>query len=328
MKKFLTLLLCAAAALSMTSCKADKEPVSSSTDIHLSENISSEESVFSEESASPSNDVFSEENNSANTSDLTEEYVTNDSMEEYTEYRSLTILGDSIASGCMLPQYEPGNNYSSPLSFGNMLGSEFESYQNFAVDGRTTAELLDALKSSEELSEAVSNSDVVVISIGGNDFLQPMISAMMSDSELIASQYAEEYQPDMSDEFTQKILSSAFEAAQNVDVKKTLDNISECVKLISEVNPDTEIILMTVYNPFSGNELLNAASEAAQEQLSLLNFGITLLQGGKVSVIDVYSAFDGNADKYTNIGIMDIHPNTDGHYRIYELLKEQLGIDN
>ena len=312
----------------MTACKADKEPVSSNNNVNSEVNISSEESVFSEESTPPSNDVSSEEINSANTSDPTEEYVTSEPSEEYTEYRSLTILGDSIASGCMLPQYEPGNNFSAPLSFGNMLGSEFESYQNFAVDGRTTAELLDALKSSEELTEALLDSDVVVISIGGNDFLQPMISAMMSDSELIATLYAQEYQPDMSDENIQKILSSAFEAAQNVDVKNMLDNISECVKLISEVNPDTEIILMTVYNPFSRNELLNAASEAAQEQLSLLNFGITLLQGGKVSVIDVHSAFDGKAGKYTNIGIMDIHPNTEDHNKIYELLKKQLEIGN
>ena len=155
-----------------------------------------------------------------------------------------------------------------------------------------------------------------------------MISAMMSDSEFFASIYSEEYQLDMSDEFTQQILDSALDAAKNVDVKKTLDNISECVKLISDVNSDTEIILMTVYDPFSGNELLNAASEVAQEQLSLLNFGITRLQGGKVSVIDVYGAFDGKADKYTNIGIMDIHPNADGHYAIYELLKKQLKIDN
>lgn len=319
MKKIFTLFLCAAVALSVTACSADKESLNSDTDVHSEVNALSNKSVFSEESFPSDNAASSDVSNSSNASA---------SSEERTGYRSLTILGDSIASGCMLPQYEPGNNYSSPLSFGNMLGAGFESYQNFAVDGRTTEELLNALKSSDELAEAVSNSDVIVISIGGNDFLQPMISAMMSDGELIASIFSQGYQPDMSDEVTQKILNSALEAAKNVDVKKTLDNISECVKLISDVNPDTEIILMTVYNPFPGNDLLNAAAEIAQEQLPLLNSGITMLQGGKVSVIDVYGAFDGKAEKYTNIGIMDIHPNADGHYRIYELLKKQLKNDN
>lgn len=302
MKKILALFLCVVTALSMTACSADDEPLNSDGGVHSEESISSNESVSSEESSSP---------------------------EERAEYKSLTVLGDSIASGCMLPQYEAGNNYSAPQSFGNMLGAEFESYRNFAVDGRTTEELLNALKSSdEELDEAISESDVIVISIGGNDFLQPMLSAIMSDSELIESMFTEGYQPDMSDEYTQKVLNSALEAAKNVDVMKTLNNISECAALISEVNPDAEIILMTVYNPFPGNELLDAASEVAQEQLSLLNFGITMLKSEKVSVIDVYGEFDGKADKYTNIGIMDIHPNADGHYRICELLKKRLRIDN
>ncbi len=161
MKKILTLFLCAAAALSMTACKADKEPLSSDTDVRSVMNASSDESISSEENIPSDNDVSSDMGNSS----------ASDTSEEYTEYRSLTVLGDSIASGCMLPQYEAGNNYSAPLSFGNMLGSKFESYQNFVVDGRTTEELLNELRSSEELAETVSNSDVIVISIGGNDFL-------------------------------------------------------------------------------------------------------------------------------------------------------------
>lgn len=314
MKKILILFLCVAAVFSMVACSTDKKPLNSDN------SVSSNESDFSEESVSSDDSVSSGEGAITNVGN---------SPEERVEYKSLTILGDSIASGCMLPQYEAGNSYSSPLSFGNMLGAEFESYHNFAVDGRTTEELLNALESSdEELAEAVSNSDVIVISIGGNDFLQPMISAMMSDSELIASMFMEGYQPDMPEEYTQKVLDSALEAAKNVNVEETLDNISKCVELISDVNPNTEIILMTVYNPFSGSNLLKAASEVAQEQLSLLNFGITMLKSEKISVIDVYSEFDGKADKYTNIGILDIHPNANGHYRIYELLKKQLKIDN
>ncbi|MCM1165911.1 MAG: SGNH/GDSL hydrolase family protein [Lachnospiraceae bacterium] len=329
MKKFLALFLCAAAALSLTACSADKESFNSESGVSSEESVSSGESVTvsSEESDVSSEETVSSDSSvSSNESSSPEE---SNSPEERTEYKSLTVLGDSIASGCMLPQYEAGNNYSAPASFGNMLGAGFESYHNFAVDGRTTEGLLNALETSdEELSEDVSSSNVIVISIGGNDFLQPMLSAMMNDSELIASMFTEGFQPDMADEYAQKVINSALEAAKNVDVKKTLDNISKCVELISDVNPNAEIILMTVYDPFSGNELLKEASEVAQEQLSLLNFGLTMLQGEKVSVIDVYGEFDGKADKYTNIGFMDIHPNADGHYRIYELLKKQLGIDD
>lgn len=303
MKKVLTVFLCIITALSVTACSADKEAPVSGNGAHPEESISSDNAVSGTDSAV--------------------------SLEEITEYRSLTVLGDSIASGCMLPQYEPGNNYSAPLSFGNMLGEKFENYQNFAVDGRTTDEMLKALEASDgELFDAISSADVTVISIGGNDFLQPMIAAMLSDSELIASMFAQGFTSGVSEEYFQKALNSALEAAKNVDVTKTLDNISKCVRFISDINPDTEIILMTVYDPFSGNELLKAASEVAQEKLSLLNFGLMSMKGGKVSVIDVYTEFSGKADKYTNITFMDIHPNSDGHRKIYELLKKQLKLNN
>lgn len=250
---------------------------------------------------------------------------------EGMENKALTVLGDSIASGYGLSEYTAGNNYSAPLSFGNMLGAEFESYRNFAVDGRTSRQLLDALDSpSKAAAEAVSEANVVIISIGGNDFLQPMISAVksaaMGDYELIAAIFNGEFQPEMLGEYSQKILNSALDAAKKVDVEKTAENIGMCVEHISEINPNARIILMTVYDPFSGNVLLKAASDVAQERLSILNAKIAALESDNVSVIDVYGAFDGKAGEYTNINRLDIHPNADGHYRIYELLKEKIGV--
>lgn len=246
---------------------------------------------------------------------------------EKIKTKALTVLGDSIASGYGLAEYKSGNNYSAPLSFGNMLGAEFESYRNFAVDGRTTQQLLDALKApGEALFEALKNADVIVISIGGNDFLQPMISAVKSaaagDYELIAAIFKGEFRVEMLGEYSQRILNAALDAAKQVDVDKTANNIERCVELISEINPDAEIILMTVYDPFSGNVLLKAASDVAKERLSVLNAGILALEGGNVKVINVYNAFDGKAAEYTNINRLDIHPNAVGHNKIYELLKE------
>lgn len=243
--------------------------------------------------------------------------------------RTLTVLGDSIASGYGLSEYTAGNNYSAPLSFGNMLGAEFDNYRNFAVDGRTSRQLLDALiVPSGALANAVYDADCVVISIGGNDFLKPMISAVksaaMGDYELFGAILNGEFQAGMLGDYSQRILSSALDAAKQVDVEKTADNIRRCVENIQRVNPDAHIILMTVYDPFSGNVLLKAASDVAKERLSVLNAGIMALESENVSVIDVNGAFDGKAGEYTNINRLDIHPNADGHYRIYELLREKI----
>lgn len=303
MKKALTAILSALAALSLTACGAEnnssvpESAASSSSAVSSIGAVSSTENTVSEESAA----------------------------DEKSELKSLTILGDSIATGCMLPQYEAGDNYSAPLSFGNMLGAEFENYRNFAVDGRTTEELLNALETADgELSEALAGSDVIVISIGGNDFLQPMITAIYNDETL--DHMFEETSTELSDEDFQRALDTALEAAKAVDVSQSFDNIGKCAAKITEINPTAKIILMTVYDPFSGSEKMKTASDAAREKLTVLNFGLNSLSGGNIGVIDVYAEFDGAAEKYTNINSMDIHPNSDGHYRIYRLLKKQLGI--
>lgn len=242
--------------------------------------------------------------------------------------KALTVLGDSIASGYGLSGYTAGNDYSAPLSFANMLGEEFEEYRNLAVDGRTSGELLDALNSpGGTLANAVCGADIIVISIGGNDFLKPMISAVkkaaLGDYELMAAILGGEFRAEMLGEYSQRIMNSALEAAKRTDVDKIAENIQACINKIRKVNPECRIILMTIYDPFSGNVLLKAASDAAKDRLPLLNDKIKALAGDKVSVIDVYGAFEGSAGKLTNINKLDIHPNAEGHNKIYELLKAE-----
>lgn len=310
MKRFFAALLCGFTALTLTACSAENsssapESAASSSESAVSAPIASTTESISEISE---------------TSEI--------SVPKKSDMRSLVLLGDSIATGCMLPDYVAGDNYSAPLSFGNMLGAEFENYANFAVDGRTTEELLNSLEADdEELSEALSSADVIVISIGGNDFLMPMVTAIYNDETL--SYMFEESGAELSDEDFQKALDASLEAAKAVDASQTFYNIGECAAKITEINPAAKIILMTVYNPFSGSEELKAASEVAREKLTVLNFGLISLGSlvdSNISVIDVYSEFDGSAEKLTNISSKDIHPNSDGHYKIYRLLKKQLGM--
>ena len=95
------------------------------------------------------------------------------------EERSLVVLGDSITSGYGLDGYTAGDNSSAADSFANQLAASYEEYSNFAVDGRTSGELLTALEDAD-ISAALSGADTVIISIGGNDFLQPMMAALMN----------------------------------------------------------------------------------------------------------------------------------------------------
>lgn len=240
---------------------------------------------------------------------------------------SITVLGDSIASGYGLSEYVSGNDYSAPESFGNLLGAESTHYENYAVDGRRSEELLAAVSDeTDPIVRSVAEADNVIISIGGNDFLKPLLdgikTAALTDTDFFISLLEGEVSSGSISEYTNNILQSALTAAKAVDVNGSVSNIRKIVEKISELNPGARIILLTVYDPFAGNVLLTAASEAAEEKLSELNEGIKSLAGSNVYVADIYRAFKGHEAEYTNIGRLDIHPNSAGHNRIYEVLSE------
>ena len=248
---------------------------------------------------------------------------------EKCPFGKTVVLGDSIASGYGLADYVSGDNYSAPLSFGNLLADECGEYKNFAVDGRTSAQLLDALSHpAGEMADALAEADTVIISIGGNDFLQPMISAVktaaLTDSELLGAILGGEFKLESLSGYGDRILQSALSEAEKVDVDQTVENLSQIVEKITRANPDAEIILFTVYNPFAGSVLLNAASEVAEERLAVLNDGIRSLAGENVRIADVYAAFKGHEHEFTNIYKLDIHPSAEGHYAIYKLLSRTL----
>ncbi|MCH5207007.1 MAG: SGNH/GDSL hydrolase family protein [Oscillospiraceae bacterium] len=238
-----------------------------------------------------------------------------------------TVLGDSIASGYGLPDYVSGDNYSAPLSFGNLIADECGGYENFAVDGRTSSELLEALTHpAGALGDSITEADRIVISIGGNDFLKPMIAAVktaaLTDSDMLGSIINGEFKPEMISGYTNRILQAALSAGEKVDVDKTVENIAKIVEIIKRANPGAEIVLLTVYDPFAGSVLLKSASDVAEERLAVLNNGIKKLAGGNVKIADVYAAFKGNEAEFTNIAKLDIHPSAEGHYAIYKLLSE------
>lgn len=248
-----------------------------------------------------------------------------------SHFGNVTVLGDSIASGYGLPEYTDGNNYSTPLSWGSLLGAECSSYENFAVDGMTSEELLHALEQpSGTLRNSLYSADCVIISIGGNDFLGQMMDAVkiaaLSDTEMISALLNGDLKAEMLGEFTNRILKSVTAAMKNADVDRTISNIQKSTELISQINPNAEIVLLTLYNPFSEHILLSGISETAESVLSELNGKISAIADNspKIKIADIHAAFANNASQFTNINRLDIHPSEAGHERIYEVLCDTL----
>lgn len=242
--------------------------------------------------------------------------------------RALVVLGDSITSGYGLDGYVSGDNYSAAQSFANRLGGEFGSYENYAVDGRTSGELLTALDDAD-IAAALAGADTVVVSIGGNDFLQPMLGAVqdavMSDPDLLSAIQGGDVQLD-EDNYMQimsQMMSVMLDAVDAVDVSDIGGNICSILSEISDLNSECQVILLTVYDPFEGVQGMEMMDVAAREKLGELNAEISAEASEHgAQVADVHSAFAGHALDYTNISSMDIHPNKDGHGVIYSLLSD------
>ncbi len=244
-----------------------------------------------------------------------------------TRFGNITVLGDSIASGYGLPDYTSGNNYSAPLSWGNLLGEESSRYENFALDGRTSEELLAALEQpTDALKNSLESADCVVVSIGGNDFLGRMMKAVkyaaLTDTEMISALLNGEFRAEMLGELTDRLLKAVMSEMRNVDLDKTVSNIRGVTEKISQLNPDAQIVLLTIYDPFSEHILLSGISDTAEGVLSELNGKIAALadDSPNIKIADVHAAFADNASRFTNINRLDIHPSAAGHERIYELL--------
>ena len=260
------------------------------------------------------------------------------------EDNSLVVLGDSITSGYGLDGYTAGDNSSAADSFANQLAASYEEYSNFAVDGRTSGELLTALEDAD-ISAALSGADTVIISIGGNDFLQPMMAALMNaftenrdlmdyisgladgttSSEADGSGMLSGFL-DGNDEATSaimQIMQSVIKAANSVDVTAVVDNISDILAHVENSAPGAQVVILTVYDPFEGVTGMEMLDVVAREKLAELNSGIAgaAAQNG-AQVADVASAFKGNAAELTNITQGDIHPSKAGHAAIYSLLCE------
>ncbi|MBO5343633.1 MAG: hypothetical protein J6A57_04220 [Ruminococcus sp.] len=193
----------------------------------------------------------------------------------------IMVLGDSVASGNGLAETE--YNYGQLVA--DYLGGDV---WNYAVSGYESAETLAQIRSFDSSQKAqLADSEVVVISIGGNDMMSYMAESMLDFaaknnllaegktpddipeeknfgtlSELIDMEAVKEYTADLSNaiRFSDKLDSIykniAYTDANNngaayvqIIAKQVIPNIKAMVEEIKAVNPDARVIVQNVYNP-------------------------------------------------------------------------------
>ena len=92
------------------------------------------------------------------------------------------VLGDSIA-------YGSGLSNPKEAVWGKIVADTNSfAYENYAVPGHTTANLLRRME-TEAVREAIGSADIISISIGGNNFLLGNISGLLYDG-IVKEDYA------------------------------------------------------------------------------------------------------------------------------------------
>lgn len=156
---------------------------------------------------------------------------------------------------------------------------------NVGVNGATTQNLLDSLRTDPELRSRVKRSDLITITAGGNDLLQAALPFVYEGDD--------------------GILRSALQAYET--------NYRCILEGIREANEGRDngalIVLVGLYNP------LPVMAEAA-EWVRRFNDYLHRLECPGVQIVDVYDAFVGREREllYSD----HIHPNAQGYAAIAE----------
>lgn len=245
--------------------------------------------------------------------------------------KKLVALGDSITRGYGLADDEK--------SYVEILTDEcgFES-NNFAVNGRTSVVLLESLeKPEEDEKQALEQADYIVMSIGGNDMLyllNKLVNGVLPSDSMSNPSEAVSNLVEMAGKLTPESMESDI-----AYYKKTVEKI---IKILQEMNPNAEIIMQTVYDPFKPIFVVapvvfvymaSDINEAYTKMESCIDgfnsalFELSEKYGFKIA--DVSKDFKESDKKYLNMSLSnpDIHPNADGHRRIAEIVKQEMDPD-
>lgn len=259
---------------------------------------------------------------------------------------NIVVLGDSLAAG-----YENGFDASSvPYGFGEhiyeqaMFQGYRASYSNYGVLGLRSDGLLNWLTATEkkqaitvnavqsgmtdprvetligdtsELYSRIANADLIVLAIGGNDFLK--ILAGLDLSKSVSSMSANE--------------KSTLLADLETSTTEFTKNLNAILTIIQKINPDVTIASQNQYLPLgkisiNGNVAYAGTSRDLAELLidaqGKLNTEFDAVttdfqkKGMSIDYIDAAAVIDDNAIGLTGIASLDVHPNAKGYQKLGE----------
>ncbi|MBR3552281.1 MAG: hypothetical protein IKN72_02725 [Clostridia bacterium] len=199
------------------------------------------------------------------------------------------VLGDSIA-------YGSGLTNPKAAVYGKIVADTNKyTYENYAIPGHTTDNLLQRME-EKTVKQAITDADIINISIGGNNFLLGNLSVLMYDG-IVKADYAR---------FDK--IAAGFE-----------EDLGTIVSRIHELNPHTAIVLQTIYNPQTG--YVGDVYQNGADRINAKIWAYAQNHPGEVLVADVASAL---TDSDRDFAEDRIHPSAAGNEKIAQVVLQTL----
>ncbi|MBD5142616.1 MAG: hypothetical protein HDT22_03280 [Ruminococcus sp.] len=247
------------------------------------------------------------------------------------ETPNIVVIGDSISTGAGLPDGE--KSYVQLIQDYTCL-----EIQNFAQDNYTTEDILLSINDAQ-IQEALSQADVIIVTVGIHDIMDEFIST----ANEFMTQFGFENFLDVftasltdygfSDEMQLIPYSNKMASAIKANRESATANFQAITENLSQYQNAT-IVYQTVYNLLDNienydnlsvkrkaayNSILNPAGLAVKSCFNDYLETFTKEQANCI-LIDAYSAFQGEAYRYTNLNNLEMNPSAEGHAWIAEAI--------
>ena len=246
---------------------------------------------------------------------------------------SYLALGDSVTSGYGLA--EGGRAF--PDLVAQELGVD---YVNAGQPGLTSAELLSQVQ-DPEMADAITDADVITVTIGGNDLMNALY-AYLADVINNDPQLSAELGGAMTPEFVQdrlfdengmtnrplinRLMPFIEEFPDSPVFGEALDafaaNLTGIVETINGLNPDVVLVVANQYNPYGHlqDEDLQPLVDAFERCALAACDAVGVVTAERASFADLFPAFRNAEENPCNAAIvdettvnLDFHPNAYGH---------------
>lgn len=208
----------------------------------------------------------------------------------------VTAIGDSLAKGT---GDDKGLGFAG-RTVQTLTEQKIESQlrNNLGINGLKTAGLLEMLE-EKGVKHALQQSNVILLSIGGNDLFQGA-QALQNGGQL----------PTWND------LEKA--------IKDAGENFKKIIKKIKEINPDAQLVYVSLYNPFTDLKDMKGIGNRAVSSWNLLTSEV-LSSYEHTLVVPTFDLYVNNGGRYLSSD--HFHPNQDGYQIIAERIVQSIFIE-